>query len=106
MTKIQEIFLNNMKNARAKLGLSQSKLAEKADVSTGFIADIEIGRRSSSLNTLQKIADVLKLKPYQLLIEEDDIEVYDKKELLNKVQEEIIKKFPQYLKDIENKYIK
>jgi len=41
--------------------LSQEKLAEKADLSTNFISDIECGKVNISLDALVRIANALKV---------------------------------------------
>lgn len=57
---------------RKKVGLTQEALADKIDRSVNFIGQIEgTGTvRGVSLETLFKIADVLKISPSKLL--EDD----------------------------------
>lgn len=57
---------------RKKAGLTQEALADKLNMSTNFIGQVEgVGTvRGVSLETLFKIADVLKIPPSKLL--EDD----------------------------------
>lgn len=57
---------------RKKVGLTQEALADKINMSTNFIGQVEgTGTvRGVSLETLFKIADVLKIPPSKLL--EDD----------------------------------
>ena len=61
MEKIQQLLATNIRLARQKLGYSQMKLAETSDLSTGFIAEIEVGRKFPSASSIQKIADALEL---------------------------------------------
>ncbi|MGH2676571.1 MAG: helix-turn-helix transcriptional regulator [Actinomycetota bacterium] len=49
---------NRVRELRGELGLSQEKLAAKADVSTGTIRAIERGH-SPRLTTAQRLAQVL-----------------------------------------------
>lgn len=65
--ELQQIFIENLKNARKKANLSQMKLADLTEFSVGFIGDLESGRRWCTLETLAKLADVLNVKPYKLL---------------------------------------
>ncbi|MGK9167058.1 helix-turn-helix domain-containing protein [Inquilinus limosus] len=44
---------------REHRGLSMQQLAEKADVSTAYISQIESGKREGTVSTLRKIADAL-----------------------------------------------
>lgn len=46
-------------DARKLLGYSREKLAEKADISVQFLADIEKGRKSMTVTTLRRIAAAL-----------------------------------------------
>ncbi len=48
--------------------MTQAELAEKTDLSVGFIGDIETGRANPSLNTIGIIAEVLGIEPFELLI--------------------------------------
>ncbi len=49
------------------LGFTQLQLSIKAEVSKDFIYDLEAGRRNPSLDVLCKLADALKVEPYELL---------------------------------------
>jgi transcriptional regulator with XRE-family HTH domain len=62
----------NIKRFRALYKMSQEGLAEKIDVSTNFLSDIETGKSWLSPKTLVKLADVLRTKPGDLL-QPDDI---------------------------------
>lgn len=46
---------------RKKRGYTQEKLAELADISVQFLADIERGRKSMTLKTLRRIAAALNV---------------------------------------------
>ncbi len=47
---------------RKKLKLSQEKLAEKADLSTTFISDLERGRVNVAVDSLLRIATALDIQ--------------------------------------------
>jgi len=66
--KLREILASNVKKERKKLGLTQEKLAEIADLSTQTINDIEGCRMWVSDKTITKLALVLRVEVYQLLI--------------------------------------
>ena len=55
-----------MKENRRKLGLSQAKLAEKAGLSTQYIAMIELNRKFPSPETLEQIAKALEIDTPEL----------------------------------------
>ena len=60
----------NIKTARKAKFLTQETLAEKIDVSPVFISQLETGARMPSLETLCKIADVLKISLDKLVFGE------------------------------------
>ena len=63
---IREILANNIKAYRRKCGFSQEKLAEKAGISTPFLAMIEVSRKFPTPNVLDQLAGALNIKTYQL----------------------------------------
>jgi len=65
-TGIREILANNLKEYRRKCGFSQEKLAEKAGISTPFLAMIEVSRKFPTPNVLDRLAEALNIKTYQL----------------------------------------
>ncbi len=52
---------------RRKAGLSQEKLAEKADLSTVFISEVECGKKAVTIDSLMRIASGLKVRPRDLV---------------------------------------
>jgi transcriptional regulator with XRE-family HTH domain len=66
MTNLREILADNMRKIRRKSGMTQAKLAEKAGVSTHFIAMIEIARKFPAPDTLDRIAAALGVQTYEL----------------------------------------
>jgi transcriptional regulator with XRE-family HTH domain len=66
--ELQEIFSTNLKNARNRANLSQMKLAEKANLSVGYICDLESGRRWGTPETFSKFASALDISPFELLL--------------------------------------
>ena len=64
--ELRGILGNNIKRCRLKRKLSQLALAEKIDISTNFLSDIERCKAWISPNTLVKLASVLNVEPYEL----------------------------------------
>ena len=64
--ELRGILGNNIKRCRLKNNLSQLALAEKVDISTNFLSDIERCKAWVSPNTLVKLASVLDIEPYEL----------------------------------------
>jgi transcriptional regulator with XRE-family HTH domain len=67
MTRLQELFMRNLKLYRKRRDLSQEKLAEACGISINHLASIEMGRRFPSPDTFQAIADALEITPSILL---------------------------------------
>jgi len=67
-TNAKKILSFNLKKHRKKLGFSQEKLAENAEISTMMVKDIEACRTWVSDKTLESIAKALKTDIYRLLM--------------------------------------
>lgn len=48
---------------RADAGLTQEQLAERADVTTRYVQSVEAGNENLGLETIAKLASVLKTHP-------------------------------------------
>jgi transcriptional regulator with XRE-family HTH domain len=59
MTSIRKLLATNIKTLRNELGLSQSRLAERVDTATHYIAMIEGGRNFPSPEMIERIAAAL-----------------------------------------------
>ena len=60
-------LIMRLKALRAKQGLSQAGLAERAGISREYIARLETGHHDPSLSTLEKLAKALRVKVGELL---------------------------------------
>lgn len=58
---ITEKVGHRIKKLRSNLGLSQEKLALKADLDRTYIAGVENGKRNLSLKSLEKIVSALEV---------------------------------------------
>jgi len=65
-SNIRDILARNIKENRRKCGFSQEKLAEKAGISTPFVAMIEVSRKFPTPDVLDRIAGALNIKTWQL----------------------------------------
>jgi len=63
---IREVLATNLKEYRRKLGMTQEELAEKANVSTHYIAMIETCKKYPKPDMLEHIAKTLEIEPYKL----------------------------------------
>ena len=66
MANLRDILANNLRENRRKCGISQAQLAEKAGISTQFLAMIELSRQFPSPEVLEKIALALDVESYEL----------------------------------------
>lgn len=99
---IRNVIAQNVKKYRKLNGMTQEALAEAAEVSNTYIANIECGQTWLSDKTLEKIASALNIDIYLLFISD----VFDKNDIdfLKKRQEMIA-----YLAERQNeigKYVK
>jgi transcriptional regulator with XRE-family HTH domain len=63
---IQELFIANLKGYRKLRKISQMRLAELCDSSTGYIGEIESGKRFPSVTMIERIAGALDIESYFL----------------------------------------
>ena len=66
IANIKEILAANIRENRRKRGLTQEKLAEKADMSLHYLATLELGNNFPSGEMLEKLAKALDIQPFQL----------------------------------------
>jgi transcriptional regulator with XRE-family HTH domain len=57
-----------IKKARIAAEMTQSDLAHAANLSKGFMSDVEAGKRNISLDTLTRLADALKVPVHWLVV--------------------------------------
>jgi len=63
---IKQILAANIKENRRKMGLTQEKLAEMANMSLHYLAMLESANKFPSGEMLEKLAHVLNIQTYQL----------------------------------------
>ena len=66
--ELQTRVIENIRALRKKAGLSQEKLADKADISRQMMNDIEGRRRWLTKGTLVKITNALGFDVYELFV--------------------------------------
>ena len=67
---MMKTFVFNMKKYRKEKQFSQMKLAEMINTSTAYIGEIEINRKTPSLDMVEKIANALEIEPFKLFIDD------------------------------------
>ena len=66
--ELRGVLSSNIKRCRKKKNLSQIALAEKLDISTNFLSDIERCKAWISPYTLVKLASALEIEPHKLFM--------------------------------------
>lgn len=64
---IRKVLGVNVKYYRFLIGYTQEQLAEKCELSPRYISDIENYNGNISIDTLSRIANVLKIESYLLI---------------------------------------
>ncbi len=76
MDYVRYCLSSNLRVRRAILGISQEELARRANLSSGFIANLETGRNFPSSKAILKIASAMKMEPWKLFIDPQKQEIY------------------------------
>lgn len=87
---------------RKKAGLTQVVLAEKANMSRSYLADLERNRYNPSLDTLTAIAEALNINVSNLLDEEEKENSFEPK-LTEKDEKDIQKELQKMIDGLEGK---
>jgi transcriptional regulator with XRE-family HTH domain len=74
---LRDTLSGNIKKYRKRRNWSQFKLAEKIDISTNFMADIEAGNTWVSTKTLVKLAKAFEIEVYELLKPHKERDLWD-----------------------------
>jgi len=72
MRKIRAVLADNLKKNRQKRGLTQEQLAEKADVSSHYVAMVETCKTFPKPEMLERLAKTLIIEPHQLFTVENE----------------------------------
>ena len=95
MADLKMVFIRNLKEARKRKNFTQAQLAEKTDLSVGFIGDIETGRTNPSFQTIETLSQALGVEPYELFIPPEKGKNLEQKKLTNVLDEvrEVLEKY-------------
>jgi len=64
---LREVFAGNLRRLRNAKGVSQDDLAYEANVSRGYLSQLEKGAFYASLNVVGRLAKALGVEPAELL---------------------------------------
>jgi transcriptional regulator with XRE-family HTH domain len=66
MAGIREVLASNLKEYRRKSGFSQDNLAERAEISTQYLATVETCRKFPTPEVLERLAAALEIEAHEL----------------------------------------
>jgi len=101
---IKDTLGRNIKKIRARRGLSQAALAEKADISITFLSNIERGIKYPLPNILSKIANTLEIEVNQLFVATNSSDV--NKALLKNMSDDFTKSVNFTMEKVIKRYLK
>jgi transcriptional regulator with XRE-family HTH domain len=96
VANIKEILAQNLKDHRKRLGITQSELAERANLSTQYLGMIEIARNFPTADVLERLASALGIKSNELFSVSDSPEI-----AMEQLQMAILGKIDQKLVNID-----
>jgi transcriptional regulator with XRE-family HTH domain len=64
---LRDIFATNLRRLRNAKGMSQDDLSYEAEVSRGYLSQLEKGTFYASLKIIGRISDALHVEPAELL---------------------------------------
>ena len=65
--KIRKVFARNLREIRAKQGLSQEELADIAGLHRTYVGSVERSERNISIDNMERLASALKINIQDLL---------------------------------------
>jgi transcriptional regulator with XRE-family HTH domain len=66
-TELDDSLGTRIRDQRKLKKMSLRVLSEKSGVSAGFLCDVELGKRSMTIDTLKKVAKALQVTPSALI---------------------------------------
>lgn len=66
--ELSDILAKNVRRLRNQTGMSQDEFAEAVGIDRTYVSGIERGVRNPTINVVAKIANVLDVEPYELLV--------------------------------------
>ena len=97
---MQEIIAGNIRRVRKEMGFTQAELAENAGISSGYMCDIERSRRWPSADIITRLAEVLKMDPFQLLLPTEDSPYFDRHRTLTSFSRQVKEAFEEKMSEV------
>ncbi|MGA2762972.1 MAG: helix-turn-helix transcriptional regulator [Spirochaetia bacterium] len=106
MTKLQELFIRNLRNERKRLRLTQEQAAEKIGITHSFYAAVEGGAKFPSVQKIQDIGEAFGVPAYRLFIDQPEIEEMPSSELLDRFADFLIEQYRKDVVEAKTKFLK
>jgi transcriptional regulator with XRE-family HTH domain len=92
---------SNVRKRRIELGWTQAKLAEEMDIHPTYLGAIEGSRKFPSSEMLERLCDILGLRPYELFLDEKlDTNPSKAGKLLRDYSNALIEEIPEQIKSL------
>ena len=85
---VNKLIGEKIKNMRNRNGLTQQELADRTELTKGFISQLERGLVSASVATLFDLIECLGTTPAEFFREQEEQVVFSEKEYFEKIDEE------------------
>jgi transcriptional regulator with XRE-family HTH domain len=101
--EIRETLGASIRKYRKRLALSQERLAQKLDIATNFLCDIENGRKWVSSSTLSKLTETLDVDAHELFSRESNLPL-EVRDILKEYTEDALDKVDKSLEELIKYY--
>ncbi|MDR1452450.1 MAG: helix-turn-helix domain-containing protein [Candidatus Margulisbacteria bacterium] len=103
---LRQLFISNLKKLRQGRKLSQLQLSLDCEMSSTYIAEIEMGRKFPSIEVVERIAAVLHVPAHSLFWDANDSgrKRHSAPSIPPVIREEIIAKLPEVIGRFIRKY--
>ena len=106
MTKLQKVFIKNLRNERKRARLTQEKAAETIGITHSYYSALEAGAKFPSVQKLQDIGDAFRIPVYRLFIDKLNIKEMPITEMFDRFVEFLSKQYQKDLADAKAKFLK
>lgn len=89
---LRTIFTENLKFYRKNAGFSQQQFAERCEISTNYLSEIEREQKFPSIETIERLASELNIPAYVLFMNDKTVSSADFKLLIKKRNSEFSEK--------------
>lgn len=91
--KLRTIFTENLKYYRRKAGFTQQQFAEKCEIATNYLSEIEREQKFPSVEMIERLSSELKIPAYFLFMNKELVSDENAKSVIKKRDAEFSKQF-------------